>query len=73
MGRQPAHLENLKATYCYIEAYIAEHRIPPPSYEIGSVFGLTTDAVRYRLKVMVTLGWIVRDGRRQSIVLKGMR
>lgn len=72
MGRLPADLENLKATYCYIETYIATHNIPPTVREIGRAFGLTYSGAITRLRVMDRLGWIVRDGRQQSIVLKGI-
>lgn len=69
-GRQAGLLEE---TYRYIEAYIDTHRIPPTEREIGAAAGRTGEAVGYRLKQMEALGWIRRDGRKQSIVLMGMR
>ena len=68
----PAH-PILKEIYRYIENFIAQEHYPPTIFEIAGAFGLRADAARRRLLEMERLGWIVRDGRKRSIVLKGMK
>ena len=65
-------MEPLKQTYHYLESYHAARHCPPTIREIGEAMGITFGQARYRLVKMEALGWIVRDGRRQSIVLNGM-
>ena len=65
-------MEQLKQTYLYIESYHAAKHCPPTIREIGEAMGITHGQARYRLQKMEELGWIVRDRRRQSIVLRGM-
>jgi len=65
-------MEQLRQTYLYIEAYHAAKHCPPTIREIGEAMGITSGQAHYRLEKMEALGWIVRDGRRQSIVLRGM-
>jgi len=65
-------MEQLKQTYLYLEAYHALWRYPPTIETIRKALGITHGQAHYRLEKMEQLGWIVRDGRKQSIVLKGM-
>lgn len=73
MTKRERDLENLKATYRYLETYIAAHGIPPTCREVGAAFGMTTEGAVFRLRRLKALGWIARDGRHQSIVLKGIK
>lgn len=66
-------MDALRQTYRYIESYHHRLGIIPTQREIGAAFGITPEGASRRLKRMVELGWIVKDGRRQSIVLKGMK
>ena len=68
----PDRRANLLSIYRFIETYIARQHYPPTIFEISQALGLRYDATRQRLLEMERLGWITRDGRKRSIVLKGM-
>ena len=68
----PDRRANLLKIYRFIETYIARHYYPPTILEISQALGLRYDAARQRLLEMERLGWIARDGRKRSIVLRGM-
>lgn len=65
--------EEFEELYCFIEAYHAARRIIPTQPEIGRGLYLSRSTVYKRLRQIEALGWIARDGRKQSIMLKGLR
>ena len=67
----PAH-PILEEIYRFIETFHARQHCPPTILEISRASGLRYHAARQRLLEMERLGWIARDGRKRSIVLKGM-
>lgn len=72
-GPQDTTQDRLRQTYRFIESYHHRVGIMPTQREIGAAFGITPTGAFGRVKRMVELGWIAKDGRYQSIVLKGMR
>jgi SOS-response transcriptional repressor LexA len=62
----------LKATYAWIQAFIADQGQPPTIFEIHRALGLRYGVARLRVEAMERRGWIYRDEDGPVIELKGI-